>query len=61
VAFVATIYGLITANMKHRLKYETQIKQMIIEWPIAIQNGEHPNTIEQRLWSYLQHNDDKRS
>jgi chemotaxis protein MotA len=69
VAFVATIYGLITANLiclpmgsklKHRLKEEVQIKQMIIEGLIAIQNGENPHFIEQRLRSYLQHSDDKK-
>lgn len=64
VAFVATIYGLMTANLvclpmgtklKHRLKEEILIKQMIIEGLIAIQNGENPHFIEQRLRSYLQH------
>jgi chemotaxis protein MotA len=69
VAFVATIYGLITANLiclpmasklKHRLKEEVQIKQMIIEGLIAIQNGENPHFIEQRLRSYLQHKDEKK-
>jgi chemotaxis protein MotA len=64
VAFVATIYGLMTANiacipmgtkLKHRLKEEIQIKQMIIEGLIAIQNGENPHFIEQRLRSYVQH------
>jgi len=63
VAFVATIYGLMTANifclpmgskLKHRLKEELQIKQMIIEGLIAIQNGENPHFIEQRLRSYVQ-------
>jgi chemotaxis protein MotA len=67
VAFVATIYGLVTANivclpmgskLKHRLKEEVLIKQMIIEGLIAIQNGENPHFIEQRLRSYLQHNDE---
>jgi chemotaxis protein MotA len=64
VAFVATIYGLMTANLvclpigtklKHRLKEEIQIKQMVIEGLIAIQNGENPHFIEQRLRSYIQH------
>jgi chemotaxis protein MotA len=69
VAFVATIYGLMMANLvcipmgtklKHRLKDEVLIKQMIIEGLIAIQNGENPHFIEQRLRSYLQHNDEKK-
>jgi chemotaxis protein MotA len=64
VAFVATIYGLMTANLvclpigtklKHRLKEEIQMKQMVIEGLIAIQNGENPHFIEQRLRSYIQH------
>jgi chemotaxis protein MotA len=69
VAFVATIYGLMTANLvclpmgtklKHRLKEELQIKQMIIEGLIAIQNGENPHFIEQRLRSYVQHGGDSK-
>jgi len=68
VAFVATIYGLMMANLacipmgtklKHRLKEELQIKQMVIEGLIAIQNGENPHFIEQRLRSYVQHGADK--
>jgi chemotaxis protein MotA len=69
VAFVATIYGLMTANivclpmgskLKHRLKEEIQLKEMVIEGLIAIQNGENPHFIEQRLRSYLQHQDEKK-
>jgi chemotaxis protein MotA len=63
VAFVATIYGLMTANiicipfstkLKHRIKEEMLLKEMVIEGLIAIQNGENPHFIEQRLRSYLQ-------
>jgi chemotaxis protein MotA len=63
VAFVATIYGLMIANLvcipistklKHRLKEELLLKEMVIEGLIAIQNGENPHFIEQRLRSYLQ-------
>lgn len=62
VAFVATIYGLMTANifclpfstkMKHRLKEELLQKEMVIEGLIAIQNGENPHFIEQKLRAYL--------
>jgi len=62
VAFVATIYGLMTANifclpfgtkLKHRLKEELLQKQMVIEGLIAIQNGENPHFIEQKLRAYL--------
>lgn len=67
VAFVATIYGLMTANivcipfgtkLKQRLKSEVQQKEMVIEGLIAIQNGENPHFIEQKLRSYM-HDDGK--
>ena len=48
------------SKLKHRLKEELLIKQMVIEGLIAIQNGENPHFIEQRLRSYLQHNDEKK-
>jgi chemotaxis protein MotA len=62
VAFVATIYGLMVANLvclpmgsklKHRLKEELRMKEMVIEGLIAIQNGENPHFIEQRLKSFV--------
>ncbi len=62
VAFVATIYGLMTANifclpfaskLKHRLKEEILQKEMVIEGLIAIQNGENPHFIEQKLKSFI--------
>jgi chemotaxis protein MotA len=68
VAFVATIYGLITANIiclpaaakiKHRIKDETLRQEMIIAGIVAIQNGENPRFIEERLKSYLGGEGDK--
>lgn len=62
VAFVATIYGLITANIiclpfatkiKHRVKDDVLRKEMIIAGIVAVQNGENPRFIEERLKSYL--------
>ena len=62
VAFVATIYGLITANIvclpfgtkvKHRIKDELLRRQMVVEGLIAIQNGENPHFIEQKLKSFI--------
>jgi chemotaxis protein MotA len=62
VAFVATIYGLLTANivclpfatkMKHRIKEELLRRQMVIEGLVAIQNGENPHFIEQKLRAFL--------
>jgi chemotaxis protein MotA len=61
VAFVATIYGLMTANMvclpigsklKIRMKEEVVRRVMIVEGLIAIQNGENPHFIEQKLKAY---------
>ena len=62
VAFVATIYGLLTANLvclpfatklKQRIKEELVRRQMIIEGLVAIQNGENPHFIEQKLTAFL--------
>ncbi|MDY0389644.1 flagellar motor protein [Desulfobulbus oligotrophicus] len=62
VAFVATIYGLVTANIiclpaatkiKNRIKDDTVRKEIIIAGVVAIQNGENPRFIEERLRSYL--------
>lgn len=62
VAFVATIYGLITANIlclpfatkiKHHVKEETQRRELIIAGIIAIQNGHNPRLIEERLKTFL--------
>lgn len=66
VAFVATIYGLMTANilclpigtkLKGRIKLEILQKSMVIEGLIAIQNGENPHFIEQKLKSFIAHSD----
>lgn len=62
VAFVATIYGLLTANiiclpiaskLKIRMKEEVLRRVMILEGLIAIQNGENPHFIEQKLKAFL--------
>ncbi len=64
VAFVATIYGLIVANiiclpignkLKVRMQEEVLRRVMILEGLIAIQNGENPHFIEQKLMSYVSH------
>lgn len=69
VAFVATIYGLMTANiicipfgtkLKCRLKDELLQKQMVIEGLIAIQNGENPHFIEQRLKAFIHDSPDEK-
>ena len=62
VAFVATIYGLMTANiiclpignkLKIRMKEEVLRRVMILEGLIAIQNGENPHFIEQKLKAFV--------
>ncbi|OGU13989.1 MAG: flagellar motor protein MotA [Geobacteraceae bacterium GWC2_53_11] len=62
VAFVATIYGLIVANIiclpignkiKIRMKEEVLRRVMILEGLIAIQNGENPHFIEQKLMAFV--------
>ena len=62
VAFVATIYGLMTANIiclpvgskiKLRMKEEVLRRVMILEGLIAIQNGENPHFIEQKLKAFI--------
>lgn len=62
VAFVATIYGLLIANviclpigtkLKTRMKEEILRRVMILEGLIAIQNGENPHFIEQKLMAFV--------
>lgn len=62
VAFVATIYGLMVANLiclpvgaklKIRMKEEILRRIMILEGLIAIQNGENPHFIEQKLMAFV--------
>lgn len=62
VAFVATIYGLMVANviclpigtkLKIRMKEEVLRRIMILEGLIAIQNGENPHFIEQKLMAFI--------
>lgn len=61
-ALITTFYGSFLANLiflpiagklKNRTNEEIVRKQMIIEGVLAIQNGEHPNTIEKKLMNYL--------
>lgn len=62
VAFVATIYGVGSANliflpMANKLKAlvngQVKLKEMYIEGLVAIANGENPRMIESRLQGYL--------
>ena len=62
VAFVATIYGLMVANiiclpignkLKIRMREEVLRRVMILDGLIAIQSGENPHFIEQKLKAFL--------
>ena len=64
VAFVATIYGLVTANiiclpMAGKLKMQAEkmmvAKEIMLEGVVAILEGENPRLIEDKLKSYLSH------
>jgi chemotaxis protein MotA len=69
VAFVATIYGLMTANiiclpigtkLKHYVKMETLRKELILEGLIGVLNGESTHYIERRLKAFLtEHKEEK--
>jgi chemotaxis protein MotA len=62
VAFVATIYGVGSANLfflpiasklKSIVAQQVMIREMIIDGLVAISNGENPRVIETRLLGYL--------
>ncbi|MDR3417540.1 MAG: flagellar motor protein [Nevskia sp.] len=61
-AFVATIYGIATANlfmlpMASKLKSviadQTRVREMVIEGLVSISQGENPRNIEAKLQGYL--------
>jgi chemotaxis protein MotA len=63
VAFVATVYGVSSANLlflpfaaklKYRHKRDIATKEMILEGILAMQAGEHPQIIEERLRAYIE-------
>lgn len=62
VAFVATVYGVGSANLlflpianklKHIVAGEIAMKELIIEGIVSIANGENPRIIESRLRGFL--------
>ena len=63
VAFVATIYGVGSANLvflpvasklKAVIARQVKLKEMVIDGLEAIANGENPRNIELRLEGYIQ-------
>ena len=62
LAFIATLYGVSTANLmwclsviisKPRVKEETHVKNMIVEGILAIQAGDNPLFVEEKLLGFL--------
>lgn len=62
VAFVATVYGIASANLiflplgnkiKRKVKRNLEIKLMVLDGAIGIMNGLNPFIIEEKLKSYL--------
>ncbi len=62
VAFVATVYGVGSANllwlplagkMKSKIREEVIVKEMIIEGLISISEGENPRRVEEKLGGFL--------
>ncbi|MEK7679820.1 MAG: flagellar motor protein, partial [Deltaproteobacteria bacterium] len=62
VAFVATVYGVGSANllwlplagkMKSKIREEVIVKEMIIEGLISISEGENPRRVEEKLSGFL--------
>ncbi len=62
VAFVATVYGVGSANllwlpiagkMKQKIREETIIKEMLIEGLIGLSEGENPKRLEEKLEGFL--------
>lgn len=61
-AFVATIYGIATANLfmlpiasklKSVIADQTRVREMVIEGLVSISQGENPRNIEAKLQGYL--------
>lgn len=69
VAFVATVYGVTTANLmwlpmagkiKLKVREEVIYKEMIIEGLIALSEGENPRRVEEKLEGFLRDSQKKK-
>lgn len=69
VAFVATVYGVTTANLmwlpmagkiKSKVREENIYKEMIIEGLIALSEGENPRRVEEKLEGFLRDSQKKK-
>jgi chemotaxis protein MotA len=65
VAFVATIYGVGSANifflpaagkLKIRMRHQQILREMMLEGVVSILEGMNPRMLETRLMSFLQQN-----
>jgi len=65
VAFVATVYGVGTANllwlpiagkMKAKVREESIVREMIVEGLISLSEGENPRRVEEKLSGFLRAN-----
>lgn len=69
VAFVATIYGVGMANLiflpasaKLKLKHRKDVilMELMLEGSLAIQEGQNPNLIKEKLQAFLSHEEEKK-
>jgi len=68
VAFVATIYGVGSANLiflpiankiKKQIQYEMNLKEMILEGALAILKGQNPYLIQEKMNAYVKTGDEE--
>ncbi|MBI5643121.1 MAG: flagellar motor protein [Deltaproteobacteria bacterium] len=68
VAFVATVYGVGTANLlwlplagklKFKIREEVIVKELIIEGLISLSEGENPHRVEEKLSGFLKESEKK--
>lgn len=69
VAFVATVYGVGSANllwlpvagkMKFKIREESMVKEMIIEGLVSLSEGENPRLVEEKLMGFLKQSQRKK-
>ena len=62
IALITTFYGAVLANLlflpiagklKTRSKQELSVKELVLEGVLAIQSGDNPRIVEQKLVTYI--------
>ncbi|OWR27547.1 motility protein A [Saccharibacillus sp. O23] len=70
VAFIATLYGVASANLiflpiaskiRARGEEEVQVMEMMLEGLLSVQNAENPNLLRKKLSTYLEDDDEIRT